>query len=45
MLATPQEKSARTIQSAACLIIGDEVLGGKVWPTQLQPWEREVVMF
>lgn len=24
------ERNARTIQTAACLIIGDEVLGGKV---------------
>lgn len=25
-----QERSKRTINTAACLIIGDEVLGGKV---------------
>ncbi|KAH8808842.1 MoaB/Mog domain-containing protein [Xylogone sp. PMI_703] len=27
--ATPDEKNTRTIRTAACLIIGDEVLGGK----------------
>lgn len=29
--ATPDERNSRTIHTAACLIIGDEVLGGKVW--------------
>jgi hypothetical protein len=28
--ATPDERNTRTIHTAACLIIGDEVLGGKV---------------
>ncbi len=28
--ATPDERNSRTIHTAACLIIGDEVLGGKV---------------
>ncbi|KAK2596748.1 hypothetical protein QQS21_006143 [Conoideocrella luteorostrata] len=32
-MATPQVKSTRTIHSAACLIIGDEVLGGKTVDT------------
>lgn len=30
MAATADERSAPTIHTAACLIIGDEVLGGKV---------------
>ncbi|TWU76652.1 hypothetical protein ED733_008361 [Metarhizium rileyi] len=33
MATTPQDKSTRTIHSAACLIIGDEVLGGKTVDT------------
>ena len=28
--ATPEEKTRRTIHTAGCIIIGDEVLGGKV---------------
>lgn len=28
--ATADERNTRTIHTAACLIIGDEVLGGKV---------------
>lgn len=27
---TPEEKSKRMIHTAGCIIIGDEVLGGKV---------------
>jgi len=27
---TADERNARTVNTAACLIIGDEVLGGKV---------------
>jgi hypothetical protein len=27
---TPQERSRRMVNTAACIIIGDEVLGGKV---------------
>lgn len=33
--ATAAEKSRRTIHTAACLVIGDEVLGGKVRATVL----------
>ncbi|KID92131.1 hypothetical protein H634G_04630 [Metarhizium anisopliae BRIP 53293] len=33
MATTSQDKSTRTIHSAACLIIGDEVLGGKTVDT------------
>lgn len=33
---TAQQNFARTIQTAACLIIGDEVLGGKVCSLSLQ---------
>lgn len=29
---TPEEKSKRMIHTAGCIIIGDEVLGGKVCP-------------
>lgn len=29
-MASPDERQSRTIHTAACLIIGDEVLGGKV---------------
>ncbi|KAH6895838.1 molybdenum cofactor synthesis domain-containing protein [Thelonectria olida] len=32
-MVTPAERNARTIHSAACLIIGDEVLGGKTVDT------------
>jgi hypothetical protein len=28
---TADERNSRTIHTAACLIIGDEVLGGKVY--------------
>ncbi|KAK3485961.1 MoaB/Mog domain-containing protein [Neurospora hispaniola] len=31
---TADERNARTIHTAACLIIGDEVLGGKAGPTK-----------
>ena len=30
LTATADERNSRTIHTAACLIIGDEVLGGKV---------------
>ena len=30
-MASADERNSRAIQTAACLIIGDEVLGGKVW--------------
>jgi hypothetical protein len=30
IMASPDERQSRTIHTAACLIIGDEVLGGKV---------------
>ena len=30
IMATADERNTRTIHTAACLIIGDEVLGGKV---------------
>lgn len=30
MATTADERNARTVRTAACLIIGDEVLGGKV---------------
>ena len=32
-MTSPQEKSKRTIHTAGCLIIGDEVLGGKTTDT------------
>jgi hypothetical protein len=34
---TADERNSRTIHTAACLIIGDEVLGGKV--SFLNGWE------
>jgi len=34
---TADERNSRTIHTAACLIIGDEVLGGKV--SLLEKWE------
>jgi hypothetical protein len=34
--ATADERNTKTIHTAACLIIGDEVLGGKVWFWSLQ---------
>lgn len=34
-MASADERNARTIHTAACLIIGDEVLGGKVWGQSL----------
>lgn len=34
-MASAAERQRRTIQTAACLIIGDEVLGGKVRLTAL----------
>lgn len=29
------DRSSRTIHTAACLVIGDEVLGGKAGPTSV----------
>lgn len=33
--ATAEEKSKRLIHTAGCIIIGDEVLGGKVCPSTI----------
>jgi hypothetical protein len=35
--ATFHENKSKTIHTAACLIIGDEVLGGKVHPISYPP--------
>ena len=35
--ATPDERNSRTVHTAACLIIGDEVLGGKVREPRADP--------
>lgn len=35
--AMASERSKRMINTAACLIIGDEVLGGKVQPPHFRP--------
>lgn len=44
MAATADERNTRTIHTAACLIIGDEVLGGKVSGTAEGYLTRKLLM-